>query len=98
MFHHRPFTAQITELVSLEVFSFVLSAEAVLMLVMGGAGRLYGALLGTLIFMTFQHVASATDPYTWLSVIGLLVLAVVFFVPKGLIELPAALRRLGSRP
>ena len=33
-------SAQITELVSLEVFSFVLSAEAVLMLVLGGTGRL----------------------------------------------------------
>ena len=87
-------SAQITELVSLEVFAFVLSAEAVLMLVMGGAGRLYGAILGTLIFMSLQHVASAADPYTWLSAIGLLVLAVVFFVPKGLIELPVALRRL----
>lgn len=90
-------SAQITELVSLEVFGFVLSAEGALMLLMGGAGRLTGALVGTLIFMALQHVASAADPYTWLSAIGALVLAVVFFVPNGLIALPAALRRLGRR-
>lgn len=91
-------SAQVTELVSLEVFSFVLSAEAVVMLVLGGAGRLYGALLGTLVFMGLQHVASAADPYTWLSAIGLLILAVVFFLPKGLLELPRALAGLGRRP
>lgn len=86
-------SAQITELVSPEVFGFVLSAEAVLMLVLGGSGRLHGALLGTLVFMGLQHVASAADPYTWLSVIGVLVLAVMFLVPKGLLDLPAVLGR-----
>ena len=91
-------SAQITELVSPEVFGFVLSAEAVLMLVLGGSGRLYGALVGTLIFMALQHVASAADPYTWLSVIGVLVLAVVFFVPRGLLDLPVAFTRLWRKP
>ena len=75
-------SAQVTELVSLEVFSFVLSAEAVLMLILGGAGRLYGAILGTAIFMSVQHLAAAADPFTWLSVIGVMVLLVVFFVPR----------------
>ena len=91
-------SAQITELVSLEVFSFTLSAEAVLMLVLGGAGRLVGALLGTLVFMSVQHVAAAADPYNWLFVIGAMILAVVFFLPRGLIGAPEALRRLWSRP
>ena len=38
-------SAQITELVSLEVFAFSLSAEAMIMLILGGAGRIYGALV-----------------------------------------------------
>jgi branched-chain amino acid transport system permease protein len=91
-------SAQVTELVSLEVFSFVLSAEAVLMLILGGAGRLYGAILGTAIFMSVQHVAAAADPFTWLSVIGTMVLVVVFFVPQGLLQVPVALSRLWKRP
>lgn len=91
-------SAQITELVSPEVFGFVLSAEAVLMLILGGSGRLYGALVGTLTFMALQHVASAADPYTWLSVIGVLILAVVFFVPRGLLDLPVAFTRLWRKP
>jgi branched-chain amino acid transport system permease protein len=90
-------SAQVTELVSLESYGFVLSAEAVLMLILGGAGRLYGAILGTAIFMGVQHLAAAADAFTWLFVIGIMVLLVVFFVPKGLLEVPVALRRLWRR-
>lgn len=87
-------SAQVTALVSLESYSFVLSAEAMLMLILGGAGRLWGAILGTLTFMLVHHFAAAIDPYNWLFVIGALVLAVVFFMPTGLLDLPAALARL----
>ena len=85
-------SAQVTEIVSPGSFAFVVSAEAVLMLVLGGAGRLYGALLGPLVFMGLQSVASAANAYTWLSVIGVLILTVVFALPKGLLDLPVALR------
>ena len=90
-------SAQVTELVSLEVFSFALSAEAVIMLVLGGAGRLHGAIVGTVVFMGVEHVAAAADPFHWLFAIGALVLVVVFFVRGGLTGLPAALTRLGRR-
>jgi branched-chain amino acid transport system permease protein len=90
-------SAQVTELVSLDVYSFVLSAEAVLMLILGGAGRLYGAVLGTAIFMGVQYLATAADAFTWLFVIGVMVLVVVFFIPKGMLDLPVALRQLWKR-
>ncbi|RVV98873.1 branched-chain amino acid ABC transporter permease [Mesobaculum littorinae] len=86
--------AQITQLVSLEVFAFALSAEAVIMLILGGTGRLTGAVIGTTLFMTVEHIAAANDPFNWLFVIGALVLAVVFFLPAGLIALPRALTGL----
>jgi len=89
--------AQVTELVSLEAYSFSLSAEAVIMLILGGSGRLWGAVLGTIIFMTVHHVAASVDPFNWLFVIGALVLVVVFFVPMGLLEVPATLKRLLGR-
>ena len=87
-------TAQITQLVSLETFAFALSAEALIMLILGGTGRLYGAVIGTVIFMTVHHTAAANDPFNWLFVIGAMVLGVVFFLPAGLIALPTALTRL----
>lgn len=89
-------SAQVTGLVSLDVYGFDLSAEAVVMLVLGGTGRLYGAVVGTAVFMVVQHVAAAVDPFNWLFLIGALVLGVVFFVPQGLLGLPGALRRLGT--
>lgn len=87
-------SAQVTQLVTPEAYSFVLSAEGVLMLVLGGAGRIAGALVGTLVFTVVHHTAAAADPYNWLFVIGAMVLAVVFFVPKGLLGLPETLTRL----
>lgn len=87
-------TAQISQLVSLETFSFALSAEALIMLILGGTGRLYGAVIGTLIFMWVHHTAAANDPFNWLFVIGALVLGVVFFLPTGLISAPHVLAGL----
>ncbi|SMY08865.1 branched-chain amino acid ABC transporter permease [Flavimaricola marinus] len=87
-------TAQISQLVSLETFAFALSAEAMIMLILGGMGRLYGAAIGTVVFMWVHHTAAANDPFNWLFVIGAMVLAVVFFLPSGLISLPAAVTRL----
>lgn len=90
-------TAQVTQLVSIEVFAFSLSAEALIMLVLGGAGRLYGAVIGVAIFMTVHHTAAANDPFNWLFVIGALVLGVVFFIPGGLVSLPRMLSSLIGR-
>src|SRR6201991_4211427 len=43
--------AQTTQTVSLESISFQRSADVLVMLVLGGAGRLYGGLVGSVIFM-----------------------------------------------
>lgn len=79
--------AQTTQYVSLEVLGFTLSAEAVVMLILGGVGRLYGAILGTVIFMMVHHVASGIDPANWLFVIGAMIIVVVFVAPKGILSL-----------
>lgn len=79
--------AQVTELVSPSVFAFALSAEAVVMLVLGGFGRLTGALLGTAVYMGTEHVAAANDPFNWLFVVGGMLLLVVFVMPRGLVGL-----------
>ncbi|MFB9947571.1 branched-chain amino acid ABC transporter permease [Rhizobium puerariae] len=89
--------AQVTQLVSLEVYAFNLSAEALIMLILGGAGRLHGAIVGVVIFMTVHHVAAAVDPFNWLFIIGALILGIVFFVPAGILGLPKALTDLVRR-
>jgi branched-chain amino acid transport system permease protein len=70
-------SAQTNGIVGLDSLSFELSAEVLVMLILGGAGRLYGAILGTVIFIVLHHTASSIDPYHWLFVIGAMLMLVV---------------------
>jgi branched-chain amino acid transport system permease protein len=51
------------------------------MLILGGAGRLTGALVGTAIFMVLHHTASSINPYHWLFIVGGLLMFVVLAPP-----------------
>jgi len=73
-----------TQVVGLDSLSFTLSAESLVMLVLGGTGSLFGALSGTVIFMLFEDYVSAANPFHWLTMVGVLLIAVVLFAPKGL--------------
>lgn len=73
-----------TQVVGLDSFSFTLSAEALVMLVLGGTGSLFGGLVGTVIFMLFEETVSALNPFHWLTVIGVLLVSVVLFAPRGI--------------
>lgn len=73
-----------TQVVGLDSVSFELSANALVMLVLGGLGTLYGALIGTVIFMGFEHIVSAINPFHWMTMVGALLIAVVLAAPAGL--------------
>ena len=75
---------QTTQFVSIDVFSFNRSAELLLIIVLGGAGFLYGALLGTLVFMAAQHALASINPQYWQFWLGLLLMLVVLFAKGGL--------------
>lgn len=77
-------SSQLTQSVGLHSFSFTHSAEVLVMLVLGGTGRLWGAVVGTALFMLVHHLAAGTDPFRWMFVIGTLLLAVVLVSPAGL--------------
>lgn len=86
-----------TQVVGLDSLSFTLSANALVMLVLGGTGSLYGALVGTVVFILFEDTVSAANPFHWLTIVGALLIAVVLFAPKGLYGSAAAIvaRRAG---
>ena len=69
--------AQTTSTVSLEALSFERSADVVVMLVLGGAGRLYGGLIGSAIFLIARDQFSGIAPQYWYFWIGLLLVTVV---------------------
>ena len=56
---------QTTATVSLGVLDFQRSAEIVIILVLGGAGRLYGGLVGAIIFMVARDQFSGIAPQYW---------------------------------
>jgi len=79
-------TAQINGIVGLDSLGFALSAESLVMLVLGGAGNLSGAVVGASVFTLLHHTAASIDPYHWLFVIGVALMAVVLFPPAALAQ------------
>ncbi len=77
--------AQTTETVSLEVLSFGRSADVLVILILGGAGRLYGGIVGAIIYMVARDQFSGINPQYWYFWIGLLLVAVVMFLPNGIL-------------
>jgi branched-chain amino acid transport system permease protein len=86
--------AQTTQTVSLESISFQRSADVLVMLVLGGAGRLYGGLVGSVIFMIARDQFSGIAPQYWYFWIGVLLVMVVTFLPNGIL---GGLSRIISR-
>lgn len=76
-----------TEVVGLDSLSFTMSAEALVMLVIGGTGTLYGALIGSAAYLWFENIISAFNPFYWMSIVGILLIVAVLFAPKGLFGL-----------
>ena len=77
--------AQTTQFVGLDSLGFPRSAELLIMLVLGGTGRLYGAMIGAAVYMIAQDVLSGINPVYWQFWIGLLLVAVVLFARDGIL-------------
>jgi branched-chain amino acid transport system permease protein len=77
--------AQTTETVSLEALGFQRSADVLVMLILGGTGRLYGGLIGAAVYMVARDQFSGLNPQYWYFWIGLLLIAVVMLLPNGIL-------------
>jgi branched-chain amino acid transport system permease protein len=89
-------SAQVTQFVSLSVFGLDMAGAVLIVLVVGGRGRLYGAFVGATAYMVVQDALAKDDPVFWLFWVGLMLIAIVLFAPGGLlglIEKVAGLRR-----
>lgn len=83
---------QINAFVSPDVLTVDLSVFALAMIVLGGIGRLHGALVGAAIYMSVQYFAQQWDPYYWMLAIGILLILVVRFGRGGLLGIAEDLR------
>jgi branched-chain amino acid transport system permease protein len=85
--------AHTTSTVSLGVLDFQRSAEVLIILVLGGAGRIYGGLVGAIIFMVARDQFSGIAPQYWYFWIGALLVTVVMLLPNGILGGAAELTR-----
>ena len=89
--------AQSTETVSLEARGFQRSADVLVMLILGGTGRLYGGLVGAIVYLVARDQFSGLNPQYWYFWIGLLLIAVVMLLPNGILGGLAGLTRVRAR-
>jgi ABC-type branched-subunit amino acid transport system permease subunit len=64
------------------------SGEFVFVALLGGTGSVLAPLLGSVVFEFARSYAYTYSPYTWQLALGLVMLAVILFLPKGLWSLP----------
>ncbi|MBC8749558.1 MULTISPECIES: branched-chain amino acid ABC transporter permease [Paraburkholderia] len=86
-------SAQVNNIVALDTLGFTLSANVLVMVALGGPGRLYGAILGAAVFVVLSDRAAAIDPVNWLAALGVVLILVVRFAPDGLVARFATRRR-----
>jgi branched-chain amino acid transport system permease protein len=64
-----------------------------MMTLLGGMGTLWGAFIGAAVYILLQDFISAMTE-NWMVFLGLAVILLTLFMPKGLADLPL---RLGQR-
>ena len=79
--------AETTQIASLDLFEFHRSADVMLMLIIGGAGWLYGGIIGAGVFIVIRDVVSAATPEYWEFWIGAMLVALVLFGRQRLTNL-----------
>jgi branched-chain amino acid transport system permease protein len=83
--------------VTLTVFDFDNSAKVMVVLILGGTGRLYGPFLGAAVYMILEDYFSKLSPTFWQLGIGLLLVLAVLFARRGLLGLAEDARALFAR-
>ena len=91
--------AQTTQFVSLETLGLLLSGDVLIMIIIGGYGRLYGAFLGAPIYLILQDQLAKLSPTYWQFGLGLALVLVVLYAPRGLLGIFESVgRRFGGKP
>ena len=90
--------AQANGYVNLAVLSLERSAGVMIVLILGGYGRLYGAFVGAIAYMLLEHVLAKAYPTAWQLGLGVTLIVVALFARNGVIGMFDALRRRLAGP
>ena len=85
--------AQANAYVNLGTLGLDRAATVLIILVLGGAGRLYGAFVGAVAYMVLAHFLSKVYPTAWQLGLGLLLVGIALFARNGILGLGEALGR-----
>jgi branched-chain amino acid transport system permease protein len=86
--------ADLNRFVSPSMLSWHMSGELIVLIILGGKGRLFGPLAGATLYVVFEYALGGLTE-RWQFFLGLVLLAVVFFARGGLIGLLAGRPRHG---
>jgi branched-chain amino acid transport system permease protein len=91
--------AQINAYVNLSTLSLDRAATVLIVLILGGYGRLYGAFVGAVAYMALEHFLSRAYPTAWQLGLGLLLVVIALFARNGILGVGEVLwRRCRTRP
>ena len=76
--------AQTTQFVGIESISFNRSAEVLIILVLGGTGRLYGGMVGAIVYMLVHDWFADMNPEYWMFWLGIFLIAAVMLGRGGI--------------
>jgi branched-chain amino acid transport system permease protein len=79
--------------VNLAVLGLERSAGVMIVLILGGYGRLYGAFVGAIAYMLLEDVLAKAYPTAWQLGLGLTLVAAALFARNGVIGIFDSLRR-----
>jgi branched-chain amino acid transport system permease protein len=85
---------QTSNFASLDMLGFERSADVVMMTALGGTGSIPGVILGASLFTWLKDALSSVSPKYWQLGVGLMLMASVFILPRGLAGLAETLRRV----
>jgi branched-chain amino acid transport system permease protein len=84
---------QTTQFVGLSVLGFELSGEVLVMLVLGGVRRIYGAFIGPLVYIVARDYLAKQTPEYWYLGIGILLVIIVIYARGGILGILDQARR-----
>jgi branched-chain amino acid transport system permease protein len=88
--------AQANAYVSLGTLGLDQAATVLIVLVLGGYGRLYGAFIGAVAYLVLAHFLSKIYPTAWQLGLGLLLMVIALFARNGILGIcESFLRHLG---
>ena len=73
-----------------DVFDVLYSIKAIVMVLLGGAGSVFGPLVGAAIFLSLEELVWRNYLQVHSGVLGLMIVLLVLFLPKGVYSLRAA--------